>query len=47
MIHDRKSEQVIRNYARTMYPSIRQDGYRRVLAGHTSLEEILRVTNEE
>lgn len=46
-IHDRKSEQHIRQYARTLYPSIRQDGYRRVLAGETSLEEVLRVTNEE
>lgn len=47
MIHDKKSEQLIKKYARTLYPSIRQDGYRRVLAGDTSLEEILRVTSEE
>lgn len=47
MIHDRKSEQTIKKYARTLFPSIRQDGYRRVLLGDTSLEEILRVTNEE
>lgn len=47
MIHDRKAEQQIRKYARTLFPSIRQDGYRMVLAGVTSLEEILRVTNEE
>ncbi len=47
MIHDRKSEQYIKQYARKFYPSIRQDGYQRVLKGDTSLEEILRVTNED
>ncbi len=47
LIHDRASEQKMRQYARTLFPSIRQDGYRRVLAGDTSLEEILRVTSEE
>jgi len=47
MIHDRKSEQDMKKYARTFFPSIRQDGYRRVLAGDTSLEEVLRVTSEE
>jgi len=47
MIHDRKAEQILRKYARTLFPSIRQDGYRRVLNGDTSLEEVLRVTNEE
>lgn len=47
MIHDRQSEQNLKKYARKLYPSIRQDGYRRVLAGDTSLEEVLRVTNEE
>lgn len=47
MIHDRQPEQQLRKYARGSYPSIRQDGYRRVLAGDTSLEEVLRVTSEE
>jgi general secretion pathway protein E len=47
MIHDRKAEQEIKKYARTLFPSIRQDGYRLALLGATSLEEILRVTNEE
>jgi general secretion pathway protein E len=47
MIHERASEQQIKKYARTLYPSIRQDGFQRVLAGDTSLEEILRVTSEE
>lgn len=46
LIHDRQAEQVLKKYARTLFPSIRQDGYRRVLQGDTSLEEVLRVTNE-
>ena len=47
MIHDKKSEQHIKKYARTLFPSIRQDGFRRVLLGDTTLEEILRITSEE
>lgn len=47
MIHDRKPELQLKKYARTLFPSIRQDGYERVLQGHTSLEEVLRVTSEE
>jgi general secretion pathway protein E len=47
MIHDKSPEQQIKKYARTLFPSIRQDGFQRVLAGTTSLEEILRVTSEE
>jgi general secretion pathway protein E len=47
MIHDRQSEQHLKKYTRTLFPSIRQDGYRRALLGDTSLEEILRVTSEE
>lgn len=47
MIHSKASEQNMKKYARTLFPSIRHDGYRRVLAGDTSLEEILRVTSEE
>jgi general secretion pathway protein E len=46
-IHDKSSEQEIKKYARTLTPSIRQDGFKRVLSGDTSLEEILRVTSEE
>jgi general secretion pathway protein E len=44
MIHDRSPEQKMRHYARTLFTSLRQDGYRRVLMGDTSLEEVLRVT---
>jgi len=46
MIHERKAEQDLKKYARTLYPSIRQDGLNRVLRGDTSLEEILRVTSD-
>lgn len=47
MIHDRAPELQMRHYARGLYPSLRQDGFRRVLKGETSLEEILRVTSED
>lgn len=47
MIHDHASEQDMRHYARGLYLSLRQDGYRRVLKGDTSLEEILRITSED
>ena len=47
MIHDGVSEQKMRKHARGLFPSLRQDGYRRVLRGDTSLEEILRVTSED
>jgi general secretion pathway protein E len=46
MIHDNASEQTLRNYAHPLYPSLRQDGWRQVLNGTTSLEEVLRVTKE-
>ncbi len=44
LIHDRASEQDLVAYARKSFPSIREDGQRRVLAGETTLEEVLRVT---
>lgn len=47
MIHDGASEQKMRKYARNLYPSLRQDGYRHVLLGNTTLEEVLRVTSED
>jgi general secretion pathway protein E len=47
MIHDRVPEQQMRKYARGLFLSLRQDGYRRVLMGDTSLEEIVRVTGED
>jgi general secretion pathway protein E len=46
MIHDNAAEHILRNYAHPLYPSLRQDGWRQVLNGTTSLEEVLRVTKE-
>ncbi len=47
LIHDQASEATLVNYARTLGPSIRADGCRKVLAGITALEEVLRVTQDE
>jgi len=46
MIHDGASEQELESHARKATKSIRDDGIRLVLAGVTSLEEIIRVTRE-
>lgn len=46
MIHRQESIQAIEEYIRPTTPSIREDGFKRVLAGDTSLAEILRVTTE-
>ncbi|MGE8360012.1 type II secretion system ATPase GspE [Pseudomonas sp.] len=47
LIHSAASEQDMTRHARTLGPSIREDGRRKVLEGVTSLEEVLRVTQEE
>ena len=47
MMHDGKGEQAIEKYIRQHTPSIREDGCSKVLAGMTSLEEVLRVTRED
>jgi general secretion pathway protein E len=47
MIHDGTGEHDLEKYARTMTPSIRDDGRTRVLNGVTTIEEILRVTRED
>ena len=47
MMHDGRGEQAIEKYIRSTTPSIRQDGCDKVIAGRTSLEEVLRVTREE
>ena len=44
MIHDGSGEHDLERYARTTSAGIRSDGFRRVLAGETSLEEVLRVS---
>lgn len=46
LIHNRAAEAELVEYARQHSPSIRADGRSRVLAGVTSLEELLRVTQE-
>lgn len=45
MIHRNEDQSTIEEYIRPTMPSIRQDGFKRVLAGETSLSEILRVTH--
>ena len=47
MIHNGVSEQDLERHARKTSPGIRADGRRRVLAGATTVEELLRVTRED
>ena len=47
MIHEGEGEQSMEEYARTMSTSLGQDGKRLILAGHTSLEEVLRVSRDD
>lgn len=47
MIHEGAGEQVMEDYARTISPSINQDGKRMILKGKTSLEEVLRVSRDD
>jgi general secretion pathway protein E len=47
MIHDGAGEHELERYARTLGPSIREDGIRKVLDGTTTLEEVLRVTRSD
>ncbi|MDP4535621.1 type II secretion system ATPase GspE [Alkalimonas collagenimarina] len=47
MIHNRQGEQLIEKYIRPNCPSIRRDGFDKVLLGQTTLEEVLRVTRED
>jgi general secretion pathway protein E len=47
MIHDGASEQELDRYARRHSPSLRDDGCHKVLAGETSVEELLRVTRSD
>ncbi len=47
MIHNSASEQELEAAARQKTPSIRDDGFRRVLSGETTIEEVLRVTRQE
>ncbi len=45
LIYNGASEQEILTVARERYPGIESDGRRRILAGETSIEEVLRVTS--
>ena len=47
MIHDNSSEQALEDYARSRGPGILQSGRQKVIAGQTTLREVLRVTVEE
>ncbi|WP_180048032.1 type II secretion system ATPase GspE [Acinetobacter sp. YH12243] len=46
LIHGNAAEYELEAYARQQSGSIRDDGLRKVLAGKTTIEEVLRVTNE-
>jgi len=46
-IHDGDGEQQLETHARKHSSSMRQDGWRRVLGGQTTLEEVLRVSRED
>ncbi len=43
LIHEGAGEQALEKHARTLSPSIHQDGVRKVLGGSTTIEELLRV----
>ena len=47
MIHDGASEQGLESYARSRGPGIVQSGRNKVIAGQTTLREVLRVTIED
>jgi len=47
LIHNGKGEQAIEKLVRKSTPSIRRDGFDKVLLGKTTLEEVLRVTRED
>ena len=47
MIHDGAAEHELERYARTITPSIRDDGRTKILQGETTIEEVLRVTRED
>jgi len=47
LIHDGAGEQAMERHARSRGPGIRADGLRRILAGDTTVEEVLRVTKED
>ncbi len=46
LIHDEAGEQVLAKAAHQQAATLRQDGWRQVLLGRTTIEEVLRVTDE-
>lgn len=46
MIHDQNSQQKIEEYCRTQSSGIVDDGLQKVKQGHTSLDEVFRITRE-
>jgi general secretion pathway protein E len=44
LVNENAAEHVIRDYSQSIYPSLGEHGRQTVLAGETSLEEVLRVT---
>ena len=46
LIHEKSSENTLKKYARIHYPSIQQDGLRKIILGETTVEEVVRVTSE-
>jgi general secretion pathway protein E len=47
LIHDSASEQTLNRYARSIAPSIGEDGKQKILAGITTVEEVLRVSLDD
>ena len=47
MIHEGKSENQMEKYIREFTPMMRECGFRKILEGETTLEEVLRITNED
>ena len=47
MIHDGAAEHELEQHARMQTPGIREDGVRLILNGHTTVEEVLRVTRAD
>ena len=47
LIHNGVAEHELDSYARSKGPGIREDGARQILAGRTTVEEVLRVTTED
>ncbi len=47
LIHNGAGEHELESYARSRSASMRQDGWRRIKSGETTIEEVLRVTHED